>query len=154
MAPPGRAEDPELGARRPRAALRFRSPSCPAELRDQADWRAVEGPRGDSPRRARQEAGNVPATHARATRTQRVPRAHAPRTGRATLHRSSPPSPSAVRAAAGTAGRRGPRGARPFDVRRRRGDWPDAYDVRGLRWAGVLRLPQRPPRLGLWLPGI
>lgn len=97
------------------------------------------------------------ATHARATRTQRVPRSHAPRTGRATLHPSSPPSPpspTAARAASGRAGRRGPLGARPFDVRRRRGDWLGACDVRGLRWARVLRLPQRPPRLRLRLPGI
>lgn len=94
------------------------------------------------------------ATHARATRTQRVPRSHAPRTGRATLHPSSPPSPTAARAASGRAGRRGPLGARPFDVRRRRGDWLSACDVRGLRWARVLRLPQRPPRLRLRLPGI
>lgn len=47
-----------------------------------------------------------------------------------------------------------PRAARPFDVRRRRCDWTVACDVRGLRWARVLRQPQRQPRLGLRLPGI
>lgn len=44
--------------------------------------------------------------------------------------------------------------ARPFDVRRRPCDWTAACDVRGLRWARVLRQPQRRRRLGLRLPGI
>lgn len=60
------------------------------------------------------------------------------------------PAPGASR----EAGRRGPRAARPFDVRRHRCDWTVACDVRGLRWARVLRQPQRQPRLGLRLPGI
>lgn len=49
--------------------------------------------------------------------------------------------------ACGTAGRRDLREARPFDVHRRRCDWTVSCDVRGLRWARVLRQPQRQPRL-------
>lgn len=64
------------------------------------------------------------------------------------------PTFAGFRGSSGAAERRGPPAARPFDVLRHRCDWTAAYDVRGLRWARVLRQPQRRPRLRLWLPGI
>lgn len=66
------------------------------------------------------------------------------------------PNPTFARApgACGAAWRRGLPAARPFDVLRRSCDWTTACDARRLRWALVLRQPQRQPRLRLRLPGI
>lgn len=146
MAPPGRAEGRGLRARGAEGA----APPAGAAGGGGAARRSPRAEPGE-------DAGGATVTHARARAHAGGaphPRPHgrdAPRSTRPA--RLSPPA-AAARAASGTAGRRGSRAARPFDVRRRRGDWPGACDVRGLRWARGLRQPQRPPRLELRLPGI